>query len=171
MLHQPRPSPRVRPGPRTAPDRAFAGATATRSTMSTMPSLFTRLITGELPGEFVFKDRLWAALLDISPANPGHCLLVPVHEAQYLAQLPAETLAALGPALTRLIGAVKGATSCPAVNVLVNDGPEANQAVPHAHLHVIPRYTADGKLSHPKGTAYPAGALAAMAERLRRAAG
>ncbi|MBA3685632.1 MAG: HIT family protein [Planctomycetes bacterium] len=136
-----------------------------------MPSLFTRLITGELPGEFVFKDRLWVALLDIAPANPGHCLLVPVHEAQYLAQLPAETLVALGPSLNRLISAVKGATSCPAVNVLVNDGPEANQAVPHAHVHVIPRHTADGKLIHPKGSPYQSDALKRMAEKLRAAAG
>ncbi len=134
-----------------------------------MPSLFSRLIAGDLPGEFVFKDRLWVALLDISPANPGHCLLVPTTEAQFLAQLPTETLAALGPALVRLIAAVKGATGCPAVNVLVNDGPEANQAVPHAHVHVIPRHTADGKLHHPKGTPYQGDGLKAMAQRLRDA--
>ena len=132
-----------------------------------MASLFTKLIAGEIPAEFVFQDERFVAFLDISPANPGHCLLVPRQEAQYLGQLDAATLAALGPALTRLIAAVKGATGCPAVNVLVNDGPEANQAVPHAHLHVIPRFAGDGKVTHPKGTPYAEGGLAAMAAKLR----
>lgn len=132
-----------------------------------MPTLFTRLIAGEIPAEFVFQDEYFVAFLDISPANPGHCLLVPRHEAQHLAELPAAVLAALGLALTRLITAVKGATGCPAVNVLVNDGPEANQAVPHVHVHVIPRWPGDGKLVHPKGTSYAEGGLAAMAATLR----
>ncbi len=132
-----------------------------------MPSLFTRLIAGEIPAAFVFQDALFVAFLDISPANPGHCLLVPRHEATYLADLPSDVVAAVGPALTRLIAAVKGGTGCPAVNVLVNDGPEANQAIAHAHVHVIPRWPQDGTLVHPKGTAYGDGELAAMAARLR----
>jgi histidine triad (HIT) family protein len=136
-----------------------------------MPSLFTRIIAGEVPAQQVFADPRFVAIMDIGPANPGHCLLIPRHEAQYLGQLPAETLAAFGSSLTRLIAAVKAATGCPAVNVLVNDGPEANQAIPHAHVHVIPRWPADGKLVHPKGTPYQGDEMAALAERLRRAAG
>ena len=136
-----------------------------------MPSLFTRIIAGAIPSQQVFSDAAFVAIMDISPANPGHCLLIPRHEAQYLAQLPAPVLAAFGPALTRLITAVKGATGCPAVNVLVNDGPEANQAVPHAHVHVIPRWPSDGTLVHPKGTAYQGDEMGNLAERLRAAAG
>jgi histidine triad (HIT) family protein len=136
-----------------------------------MPSLFSRIFAGEIPSERVFADPRFVAIMDIGPANPGHCLLIPRHEAQYLALLPADTLAALGPALVRLIGAVKGATGCPAVNVLVNDGPEANQGVPHAHLHVIPRWPGDGKLTHPTPTPYQGDAMAAMGARLRAAAG
>ena len=136
-----------------------------------MPSLFTRIIAGDIPSQQVFADPCFVAIMDIGPANPGHCLLIPRDEAQYLAQLPAPVLAAFGPALTRLIGTVKTATGCPAVNVLVNDGPEANQAVPHAHVHVIPRWPGDGRLVHPKGTAYQGDEMAALAQRLRAAAG
>ena len=50
--------------------------------MRRMPSIFTRIISGEIPGKFVFKDDRWVALLDISPANPGHVLLIPVAEAR-----------------------------------------------------------------------------------------
>jgi histidine triad (HIT) family protein len=42
-----------------------------------MPSIFSKIIAGEIPGEFVFKDDLWVALLDINPVFPGHALLVP----------------------------------------------------------------------------------------------
>jgi histidine triad (HIT) family protein len=134
-----------------------------------MASLFTRIISGEIPGKFVFKDERWVALLDINPANPGHVLLIPVAEGQYLNDLPGETLAQLGDRLTRLITAVKKATGCPAVNVLLNDGPAANQAVPHAHLHLIPRFPGDGRLVHPKGTPYGEGELERWAEALQRA--
>ena len=134
-----------------------------------MPSIFTRIIAGDIPGEFIFRDDLWVAILDISPAAPGHALLIPRAEHQYLAQLPTETLATLGDRLARLTATVKAVTGCPAVNVIVNDGPEAGQAVPHAHLHVIPRVANDGRLVHPKGSAYAAGELAAIAAKLRTA--
>lgn len=135
-----------------------------------MPSLFTRIIHGSIPAQVVFSDEHFIAVVDIAPANPGHCLLVPRHETQYLADLPGDTQAALGSALARLIRAVKAATGAPAVNVLINDGPEANQAIAHAHLHVIPRFAGDGALVHPHGTPYADGALAAMADKLRQAA-
>jgi histidine triad (HIT) family protein len=132
-----------------------------------MPSIFSRIIAGEIPGEFVFQDELWVAILDIAPAAPGHALLIPRADTQYLADLPAATLASMGDRVARLTKAVKAATGCPAVNVLVNDGPQAGQAVPHAHLHVIPRYADDKLVAHPKGKPYAAGELAAMAARLR----
>ena len=79
-----------------------------------MPTIFTRIIAGEIPGQFVFKDALWTAMLDIAPAAPGHVLLVPCAEAQHLADLPAATLAALGDRLARLTATVKRATGAPA---------------------------------------------------------
>ncbi len=134
-----------------------------------MPSIFTRIIAGEIPGQFVFKDALWTAMLDIAPAAPGHVLLVPCAEAQHLAELPAATLSALGDRLARLTATVKRATGAPAVNVLINDGPAAGQAVPHVHLHIIPRFPGDRVHTHPKGGAYEEGGLARWADDLRKA--
>lgn len=132
-----------------------------------MPSIFGKIIAGQIPGQFVFQDPLWVALLDIRPVAPGHCLLVPRHEAQHLAELPAETLAALGDRLARLTAAVKAASGAPAVNVVVNDGPAAGQEVPHAHLHVWPRFPDDGKRLSWPASPYAEGELARWAERLR----
>jgi histidine triad (HIT) family protein len=134
-----------------------------------MASIFTRIINGEIPGRFVFKDELWVAILDIAPANPGHVLLIPREEKQYLSQLAPTTLAGLGDRLQRLISSVKAATGAPAVNVLINDGPEANQAVPHAHIHIIPRFAQDKKLTHPKGMPYAEGEIELMANALVKA--
>jgi histidine triad (HIT) family protein len=134
-----------------------------------MASIFTRIIAGEIPGQFVFKDPLWVALLDIAPANPGHLLLVPRAESALLAELPAATLDALGGYLARALVAVRRATRAPAVNVVVNDGPAAGQLVPHAHLHIIPRFPGDGKFTHAVGGSYDAGELQHWGDALRQA--
>jgi histidine triad (HIT) family protein len=134
-----------------------------------MASIFTRIIRGDIPGRFVFRDDLWVAILDIAPANPGHVLLIPCEEQQYLSGLSPATLSALGERMARLIATVKQATGAPAVNVLVNDGPEANQAVPHAHIHIIPRFAQDKKLIHPHGTPYGEGEIELMAVNLEKA--
>lgn len=138
-------------------------------TSPAMPSIFTKIIKREIPSQFVFEDDLFVSILDIAPTNPGHVLLIPRQEAQFLGQLSGRTLERLGSTLVRLIAAVKTATGCPAVNVLVNDGPEANQAIPHAHIHLIPRFAGDGKFTHPSGTPYQGNEMAAIAEKLRTA--
>jgi histidine triad (HIT) family protein len=110
-----------------------------------MPSIFSRIIAGEVPGAFVFRGPRWVALLDIRPTAVGHCLLIPVFEAAQLDGLPAEVLAEAAPLLARLTTTVRRATGCPAVNVVLNDGPAAGQEVPHVHFHVIPRMANDGR--------------------------
>lgn len=134
-----------------------------------MPSIFSKIIAGQIPGQFVFQDDLWVAMLDIRPVAPGHCLLIPRAEAQHLDGLPPATLAALGDRLARLVVAVKAASGAPAVNVVVNDGPAAGQVVPHAHLHVFPRFPGDNKALGWPATPYGDGELAAWADKLRAA--
>jgi len=134
-----------------------------------MASIFSKIISGQIPGQFVFRDELWVALLDIRPVAPGHVLLIPLHEGQHLADLPATSLAALGDRLARLTAAVKAASGAPAVNVVVNDGPAAGQEVPHAHLHIWPRFPEDGKRLAWPATPYADGELARWADKLRTA--
>ncbi len=134
-----------------------------------MASIFTRIIAGEIPGQFVFKDPLWVALLDIAPANPGHLLLVPRAECALLSELPPVTLQALGGYLARATAMLRRVTLAPALNVVVNDGAAAGQLVPHAHLHLIPRFPGDGTFTHAPGGAYAAGELQSWGERLRLA--
>ena len=106
-------------------------------------SLFSRIIAGQIPGEFIFRSERWVSFMDIRPTNPGHALLVPVTESQFLADLPGATVAELGLHLQRLTRAVKRVSGAPAINVVLNDGPVAGQEVPHVHFHVVPRWPGD----------------------------
>lgn len=132
-----------------------------------MPSIFSKIIAGQIPGNFVFRSERWVALLDIRPTSPGHCLLIPLAEDQHFADLPGATQTELGLHLARLITAVKRVTGAPAVNVVLNDGPLAGQEVPHVHWHIVPRWPDDGRgfRFHPQ----PGADLPAMAARLSAA--
>ncbi len=129
-----------------------------------MATIFTRILTGQIPGNFIFRGEHWCGVLDIRPSSPGHALLIPHVEVGHLTELPAAVLQDLGAHLARLITAVKQVTGCPAVNVVLNDGPIAGQEVPHVHWHVVPRWPDDhlGYHFHPQ----PGVGLAVLAARL-----
>jgi diadenosine tetraphosphate (Ap4A) HIT family hydrolase len=98
-----------------------------------MPSLFTRIIDGELPGHFVWKDSACVAFLTIEPVHPGHTLVVPVEEIDHWLDLPADLVTHLM-TVAQLIGKAQHASFGTQRIGLVIAGLE----VPHTHLHVIP---------------------------------
>lgn len=105
-----------------------------------MPTIFTRIINGEIPCHRIHADERVFAFLDISPLSRGHALVVPREERATLHELSDESAAALGRALPRVARAVMAATGASHYNILQNNGALAHQAVPHVHFHVIPRY-------------------------------
>mgnify|MGYP003507990978 CR=1 FL=1 len=74
-----------------------------------MPSIFTRIIDGELPGHFVWKDDQAVAFMTIQPIRPGHLLVIPRAEVDHWDTLPEATSAHLMPASPRLARALKEA--------------------------------------------------------------
>jgi len=107
------------------------------------PSIFTKIINGEIPCHRVYEDDNVFAFLDIGPLSRGHTLVIPKEPAVTLDQLSEESSAAIGRVLPRICRAVMKATGTTAYNVLQNNGTLAHQAVMHVHFHVIPAY-ADG---------------------------
>ena len=98
-----------------------------------MPSVFTRIINGELPGRFVWKDELCAVFLSIAPLRPGHALVVPRAEVDHWIDLPADTATHLM-AVAQIVGKAQQAAFTPArVGLLI-----AGFEVPHVHVHVVP---------------------------------
>ena len=112
--------------------------------MSDSPTLFDKIIRGEIPSHKVYEDDHVYAFLDIGPQSYGHTLVVPKESKAHLHELSDDAAAALGRVLPRLCRAVLRATGATAYNVLQNNGSEAGQAVFHVHFHIIPRVAGDG---------------------------
>jgi histidine triad (HIT) family protein len=108
------------------------------------PTIFDKILAGEIPCHRVYEDQHVLAFLDIFPLAPGHTLVIPKERVAHLHQLSDESGAALGRVLPRLCRAVLAATGATAYNVLQNNGAEAHQAVFHVHFHIIPRLGESG---------------------------
>lgn len=106
--------------------------------------LFCKIIKGEIPSAKVYEDEQGYAFLDIGPLSWGHTLLVPKKHYERITEMPADEVAALTSVIPKLAAAVIEATDAEGLNVLQNNGPVSGQAVPHLHVHLIPRHTGDG---------------------------
>ncbi|HVH99391.1 MAG TPA: HIT family protein [Enhygromyxa sp.] len=111
--------------------------------MSHSPTIFDKILAGEIPCHRVHEDEHTLAFLDIAPLAPGHTLVIPKQARAYLHELDDEFAAAIGRVLPRIARAVMAASGADAYNVLQNNGRGAHQAVFHVHFHVIPKL--DGK--------------------------
>ena len=98
-----------------------------------MPTIFTRIIDGDLPGRFVHRDDRAVAFLSINPLQVGHTLVVPVAEVDHWLDLD-DDLAAHLLAVARRVGRAQQAVYSPVKVGLMIAGLE----VPHVHLHVVP---------------------------------
>lgn len=129
-----------------------------------MPTIFTRIIEGDLPGRFVHRDDRCVAFLSIAPLQPGHTLVVPIAEVDHWIDLDPD-LATHLMAVSRTVGrAVDRAFSPTKVGLMI-----AGLEVPHVHLHVVPiRGVHDLDFSNADQDAHPA-ALDDAAERIRQA--
>ncbi|MFT5201528.1 MAG: histidine triad (HIT) family protein [Candidatus Aldehydirespiratoraceae bacterium] len=98
-----------------------------------MPSIYTRIIDGDIPGRFVWQDDLCVAFLDIRPLARGHVLVVPRLEIDQWTDLPVDTATHLM-SIAHQIGNVQKQLLNPARVGLMIAGFE----VPHVHVHVVP---------------------------------
>ena len=112
--------------------------------MSDEPTLFDRIIRGEIPSYKIYEDEYVFAFLDIGPLSKGHTLVISKESKAYLHELSDASAAAIGRVLPRLTRAVIKATGATAYNVLQNNGRKAHQAVFHVHFHIIPRFEQEG---------------------------
>jgi histidine triad (HIT) family protein len=112
--------------------------------MSNTPTIFDRILAGEIPCQRVHEDEHTLAFLDIAPLAPGHTLIIPKQARAHLHELDDEYAAAIGRVLPRIARAVLAASGAEAYNVLQNNGAGAHQAVFHVHFHIIPKLGKQG---------------------------
>ena len=111
-----------------------------------MSSIFSRIVSGELPAYKVAEDGRHLAFLDITPLVEGHTLVIPKKEVDYIFDMPADELAALHVFAQRVAKAVQAAVPCKRIGVAV-----IGLEVPHAHIHLIPmNEVSDMNFANPK---------------------
>jgi len=101
-------------------------------------TLFEKIIAREIPAEIVFEDDLCLAFRDINPQAPVHLLVIPKKPLPRLDESAAEDLALLGHLLLTA-GAVARSEGLDAsgYRVVINNGRDGGESVPHLHLHVL----------------------------------
>ena len=130
-----------------------------------MPSIFTRIINGEIPCYKVAENEYCFAFLDINPLSKGHTLVVPKKEVDYLFDLDADTYQQLMAFSQEVAKAIDQAIPCLRVGVAV-----IGLEVPHAHIHLIPLHSGTINFSDPK-LKLEKEELSAIAEAIRAHAG
>lgn len=98
-----------------------------------MPSVFSKIITGELPSYKIAEDENYLAFLDIFPLRRGHVIVIPRKEVDQLFDLDNTTYQGLMSFSQRMAHAIKAAIPCNRVSMHV-----IGLEVPHAHVHLIP---------------------------------
>jgi histidine triad (HIT) family protein len=98
-----------------------------------MPSIFSKIIAGDIPCYKIAENADFIAFLDVFPLKKGHVLVVPKKEVDYIFDLDNETYLGLMSFSKTIANAIKQAISCNRVGVCV-----VGLEVPHAHVHLIP---------------------------------
>ena len=100
-----------------------------------MPSIFSRIVRGEIPADIVHQDELVTAFRDVNPAAPSHILIVPNQEVATLADLAPEQEQVAGRMLlvARELAQKEGLAQ-DGYRLIINCGPHGGQEVMHLHL-------------------------------------
>lgn len=103
-----------------------------------MASLFSKIINGEIPCHKIAEDDKFFAFLDVFPLVPGHVLVVPKKETDYIFDIEDADLAEMMVFAKHIATVLKAAIPCKRIGVAV-----IGLEVPHAHIHLVPMNSAD----------------------------
>ncbi len=98
-----------------------------------MPTLFTKIIQGEIPCHKILEDENYLAFLDIRPINPGHTLVIPKKEIDYIFEADDALLSGLILFAKKAAKMIQASVPCRRVGIMV-----AGLEVPHLHIHLVP---------------------------------
>ncbi|SIT82732.1 HIT family protein [Pontibacter indicus] len=97
------------------------------------PSIFTKIVNGEIPAYKIAEDDRYLAFLDVFPTTKGHTLVIPKQQIDYLFDLDDALYLGLMAFAKKVAAAVEKAVPCKRIGVAV-----VGLEVPHAHVHLIP---------------------------------
>lgn len=109
-----------------------------------MSCIFCDIVAKKASASIVHEDDQFMAFMDLFPMRPGHTLIIPKQHAVQVSELTPALRAGLFELGNRVIEAQRrSGFDAEGHNLIINDGPAANQHVPHVHLHVVPRAKGD----------------------------
>ncbi len=127
------------------------------------PSIFTRIINGEIPCYKIYEDEKVIAFLDMHPVMEGHTLVVPKKQIDHIWDLEDDDYEYLWATAKKIAIHIREVIGSPRVGVVVE-----GFGVPHTHIHLIPIYEGnDLKRPQDKDESPSPEQLAAMAEKLK----
>ncbi len=128
-----------------------------------MATIFTKIINGEIPSYKIAEDDKHYAFLDINPVAPGHTLVVPKKEVDYIFAMSDQEIADLNIFAKKVAHAMEKALPCKRIGVAV-----IGLEVPHAHIHLVP-ITKESDIYFSKGKmTLPAEEMERIAEAIRK---
>jgi len=101
------------------------------------PTLFERIIAGDIPAKLAHQDELCVALHDINPQAPTHLLVIPRKPIPRLALATAEEQAVLGHLLLVAAQLARDLNLAQGFRIVINNGPHGGESVPHLHVHLL----------------------------------
>ena len=128
-----------------------------------MPTIFSKIIKGEIPCHKILEDENYLAFLDIRPIKEGHTLVIPKKEIDYIFDVDDKTLCGLMVFAKRVAQMIQKAVPCKRIGVMV-----AGLEVPHCHVHLIPMEDL-GELNFSLAKNADQKQLALTAEKIRKA--
>ena len=127
-----------------------------------MPTIFSKIIAGEIPCYKIAESEKYLAFLDINPLAKGHTLVIPKQETDYIFNINDEELAGLHLFAKKIAKAIEKAVPCKRIGIAV-----IGLEVPHAHIHLIPiNHVGDINFSNPK-LSFSKSEMEQVAERIR----
>lgn len=104
-----------------------------------MDCIFCKIVNGDIPSNKVYEDDRFIAILDVSPANEGHTLVIPKKHFENIFEIDEETIKEGYAVAKKIAHSIKKSLNIENINILQNNGALAGQTVNHFHIHVIPR--------------------------------
>ena len=131
-----------------------------------MATIFEKIIKGEIPSVKLYEDDQCLVILDINPVEKGHALVISKHPYPVFTDCPDKELEHLMSVAKKVDLKLRKELGADGTNILINNGSDAGQAIPHLHIHVIPRFKGDGHEFSFKKKEYSDGEIEKMGEKL-----
>jgi histidine triad (HIT) family protein len=127
--------------------------------------IFCKIIKGEIPSSKIYEDEQVLAFLDIGPVNKGHTLVIPKQHHETLMDIPDEILKQVIVVVKKACKAVKKGVKAEGISLGMSNYKSAGQVVPHAHFHIMPRFSEDRLKLWPQGK-YEEGEMEVFREKI-----